>query len=152
MKKTALGLLLFVLLLSMTGCKSGKDSIAANEDLTRILASGAAGSGKGADDQVADLPDVDSANMRSNTTEGVTYFKLVDSVETVVDPGTYTVGMADEACTVKVMDPDGKVVQTVTIGAQGDGSKGVIKPAANITVPEGGSAISVGGTCIAQKN
>lgn len=149
----------FILLLILASCivacgKSGKDSIAENDNLAKILGSGAAGSGRGAGESaVADLPDVDSANMRSNSTEGVTYFKLVDTVETAIEPaGKYTVGMADNSTTITVKDADGNVTETVTIGAQGDGSKGAVKSAASIVVPEGGTVTSVGGTCIAQLN
>lgn len=155
MKKLTMLLLLTTLIACLAACgKSGKDSIAENDSLARILGSGAAGSGRGAGESVvADLPDVDSANMRSNSTEGVTYFKLVDTVETVLEPaGKYTVGMADNTTTITVKDAEGNVTQTVTIGAQGDGSKGVVKSAATIKVPEGGTVTSVGGTCIAQKN
>ncbi len=155
MKKFSTFILLLILALCLAACgKSGKDSIAENDSLARILGSGAAGSGRGAGESaVADLPDVDSANMRSNSTEGVTYFKLVDTVETVIEPaGKYTVGMADNSTTITVKDADGNVTETVTIGAQGDGSKGVIKSAATIKVPEGGTVTSVGGTCIAQLN
>jgi len=152
-RKFMIILLVILVFVSLPGCgKSGKDSIAENDNLAKILGSGAAGSGRGTGESaVADLPDVDSANMRSSVAEGVTYFKLVDTVETTVDPGKYTVGMANNTLTVTVKDADGNVTDTVTIGAQGDGSTGVVKSAAKITVPEGGTATAVGGDCIAQK-
>lgn len=153
MKKHAVFFILIMMIFLLSACgKTGKDSIAENDSLARILGTGAAGMGRGADDPgVADLPDVNHANMRSNGSEGVDYFKLMEGSDTVLDPGDYTVGMADNMCSVTVKDADGNATQTVTIKAQGDGGKSPIKSAANITVPEGGSAVCIGGTCIAQK-
>ena len=142
-------------LFSISACaKTGKDSIAENEGLTRILGSGAAGmAGTHGDESVKDLPDVNTANLRSNPAEGAYYFKLVDGTNTALEAGEYTVGMADGLCTVTVYDADGSAVQSVSVAAQGGGGKtpGPIKSAAAITVPEGGSATSVGGSCVAQK-
>ncbi len=152
--KVALLLLATLLLMvAFTSCKTGKDSIAENDSLAKILGTGAAGmSGTRGDVQVADLPNVDHANIRSNASEGVYYFKLVDGTETIIEPGgEYTVGMADKRLTVKVKDADGNEVQSVTIEAQGEKSLGnPIKEAAAISVPKGGSVISIGGDCVAQ--
>ena len=151
MKKTLIILYILAAVLLVSAC--GKDSIAENDSLAHILGTGAAGiGGKGRDGtEVQHPPNVDDANMRSTAMEGVVYYKLVDGVDTKVDAGEYTVGMADEACSVTAKDASGNITETVNLGAQGDGSKGPLKPAAVITVPEGGSLISVGGTCIAQK-
>ncbi|MCR4590727.1 MAG: hypothetical protein K5668_07900 [Lachnospiraceae bacterium] len=144
---------LFCLMLILGACgKTGKDSIAENEGLAKILGTGAAGmSGTRGDEEVKDLPDVDSVNMRSNPAEGAYYFKLVDGANTVMDAGDYTVGMADNLCTITVYNASGEAVQSVNISAQGAGGKSPIKNAAMITVPEGGSATAVGGSCVAQK-
>ncbi|MBQ9549234.1 MAG: hypothetical protein IJU87_00335 [Lachnospiraceae bacterium] len=153
-KKAAVILMITALLFTVTSCgKTGKDSIAENDNLTRILGTGAAGMGGSRGDAgVADLPDVNTANMRSTPGEGVDYFKLVEGTTTALDAGDYTVGMADNMCSVTVMDADGNVVDSVSIAAQGDGGNTPLKGAATISVPEGGTAISVGGTCIAQKH
>ena len=151
MKKAAMIICIAALLLSLTSC--GKESIAANDNLAHILGTGAAGAGgKGRDGtEIEHPPDVNTANIRSTPLEGTEYYKLVDGIDTPVDAGDYTVGMADEPCSITVKDASGEIVETLSIGAQGDGSKGAIKPAAKVTVPEGGSLLSVGGTCIAQK-
>ncbi len=153
-KRVVVFIMITALLFSLASCgKTGKDSIAENDNLTRILGTGAAGmGGSRGDEAVAELPDVNTANMRSTPGEGVDYFKLVDGTTTTLDAGEYTVGMADKMCSVTVMDADGNVVDSVTIAAQGDGGKSPMKGAAEITVPEGGTAVSVGGTCIAQKH
>lgn len=151
MKKAVFILFLVAAVLSVSAC--GKDSIAENDNLAHILGTGAAGiGGKGRDGtEVQHPPNVDDVNMRSSDLEGVTYYKLVDGVDTLVEAGEYTVGMADEACSVTAKDASGEITDTVNIGAQGDGSKGPLKSAAAIKVSEGGSLISVGGTCVAQK-
>ncbi len=144
------------LLFTLTSCgKTGKDSIAENDNLSKILGTGAAGMGGAhGDERVKDLPDVGSANMRSNASEGAYYFKLVEGINTALDAGDYTVGMADNICSVTVYDADGNVVQGVNISAQGGGGNvpKILKDAAVITVPEGGTATSVGGSCVAQKH
>ena len=141
---------------ALTSCgKTGKDSIAENDNLSKILGTGAAGMGGAhGDESVKDLPDVGSANMRSNAAEGAYYFKLVEGINTKLEAGDYTVGMADNLCSVTVYDADGNVTQGVSISAQGGGGKvpNPIKDAAVITVPEGGSATSLGGSCVAQKH
>ena len=154
MKKLLMFLLIAALVFSATACKSGKDRIAENDNLARILGNGAAGAGgkgRGFASETPVPPNVDDANARSTTLEGVDYTKLIEGISTGLDAGTYTVGMADNACTISVRDAEGKEVQSVTIGSQGDKGTTGLKPAAAIEVPEGGSAMSTGGTCIAQK-
>lgn len=154
MKKLLMFLLIAALAFSATACKSGKDRIAENDNLAKILGNGAAGAGgkgRGFASETPVPPNVDDANARSTTLEGVDYTKLIEGISTGLDAGTYTVGMADKACTISVRDAEGKEVQSVTIGSQGDKGTTGLKPAAAIEVPEGGSAMSTGGTCIAQK-
>lgn len=154
MKKLLMFLLIAALAFSVTACKSGKDRIAENDNLAKILGNGAAGAGgkgRGFASETPVPPNVDDANARSTTLEGVDYTKLIEGISTGLDAGTYTVGMADKACTISVRDAEGKEVQSVTIGSQGDKGTTGLKPAAAIEVPEGGSAMSTGGTCIAQK-
>ncbi len=151
MKKLLVIILMISVCLSLSAC--GKDSIRENENLAHILGTGAAGAGgKGRDTtEIEHPPNVDDVNMRSTAMEGVSYYKLVDGIDTVVEPGDYTVGMADNACSVSAKDASGTVISTVNIGAQGSGGKGPLKSAAAISVPEGGSLVSLGGTCVAQK-
>ncbi len=154
MKKLTIILVVAMLALSFTACKSGKDRIAENENLSRILGNGAAGAGgqgRGLASETPIPPNVNDANAKSTTLEGVDYTKLLEGISTGLEAGTYTVGMADKTCTVTVRNAAGEEIQSVTIGAQSDKGTTGIKPAAAIEVPEGGSAMSTGGTCIAQK-
>ncbi len=144
-----------LLVCSLTACKSGKDRIAENDNLSRILGNGAAGAGGKGRGMASDYeipPNVDDANARSTNLEGVDYTKLIEGISTGLEEGTYTIGMADSTCTVSVRDKDGNEVGSATIGAQSDKGTLGLKPAATIEVPEGGSALSSGGTCIAQKH
>ena len=154
MKKLTVFFILAMLVLSFTACKSGKDRIAENDNLARILGNGAAGAGgqgRGFASDTPVPPNVNDANAKSTTLEGVDYTKLLEGMVTGLEAGTYTVGMADKNCTVSVRNANGEEVQSVTIGAQSDKGTSGIKPAATIEVPEGGSCMSTGGTCIAQK-
>ncbi len=154
MRKLTILFILLTLMLSLTGCKSGKDRIAENDNLARILGNGAAGAGgqgRGFASETPVPPNVDDANARSTTLEGADYTKLLEGMATGLEAGTYTVGMADKNCTISVRNSSGEEVQSVTIGAQADKGTLGLKPAATIEVPEGGSALSSGGTCIAQK-
>ena len=142
----------FMLLVLLSGCTMGSSSIGQNENLAVIFGSGARGAGGAAPPEGAEGDDpVDSLPMQSSPGDAVTFYKLMPGVSVSVEAGTYTIADGDGKCTISVIGANGEALETVMISGAFD-EKSTGQKAVRVTVPEGGSLISNGGTCVAQKN
>ena len=136
-------------ILVFVGCSSGKSAIAQNQDLERILGSGAAGAGS-RHLETEQPPNLQSEPNQSSVAESVTYYKLISGKSVYPSTaGKYTVAQADSNVTVQAYDKGGVMTASVSIQKETPESQGQ-NTAAFIEVPEGGKLIASGGSCMAQ--
>ena len=147
--KEAAVILAVLSMLPLNGCSGGKSAIAENQDLERILGSGAAGAGS-RHIEAEQPPNVSSEPKQSSIAESVTYYKLSPGKAVYPSPaGKYTVAQADANVTVQSYDRSGAIAGSVSIQKETAETQGN-NTAAFINVPEGGKLIASGGTCMAQ--
>ncbi len=134
------------LCLCLTGCGEHQ-TIRNNEALGEILTRGKAPStteGE-APSHVEDLPDI------SSPADGVVFYKLKPGTANVIPEGKYTIGSAEDQCSVTVRDGSGNTIAAGVISAENDTSITADDKAMIVDIPSG-SNITVTAGCIAQKH